>query len=71
MPGVLKSITTPALEIGYLEAGDETAPPVVLVHGFPDDARTWDRVTPILNDSGFRDALPLRARLRADAVSGS
>ena len=58
MPGALKSITTPALEIGYLEAGDETAPPVVLVHGFPDDARTWDRVTPILNDAGFRTLCP-------------
>ena len=58
MPGALKSITTPALEIGYLEAGEETAPPVILVHGFPDDARTWDRVVPILNDAGFRTLCP-------------
>ena len=58
MPGALKSLRTPALEIGYLEAGDETAPPVILVHGFPDDAKTWDRVTPILNDSGFRTLCP-------------
>ncbi|MYA95948.1 MAG: alpha/beta hydrolase, partial [Nitrospinae bacterium] len=58
MPGALKSITTPALEIGYLEAGDEAAPPVVLVHGFPDDAKTWDRVVPILNDAGLRTLCP-------------
>ena len=58
MPGALKSVQTPALEIGYLEAGDETAPPVVLVHGFPDDARTWDRVVPILNDAGLRTLCP-------------
>ena len=58
MAGALKSLKTPALEIGYLEAGDETAPPVILVHGFPDDARTWDRVVPILNDSGLRTLCP-------------
>ena len=58
MPGALKSITTPALEIGYLESGDEAAPPVILVHGFPDDAKTWDRVVPILNDAGLRTLCP-------------
>ena len=58
MPGALKSITTPALEIGYLESGDEAAPPVILVHGFPDDAKTWDRVVPILNNAGLRTLCP-------------
>ena len=58
MAGALKSLRTPALEIGYLEAGDETAPPLILVHGFPDDAKTWDRITPILNDSGLRTLCP-------------
>ncbi len=58
MAGALKSLRTPALEIGYEEAGDETAPPVILVHGFPDDAKTWDRITPILNDSGLRTLCP-------------
>ncbi len=58
MPGALKSLRTPALEIGYQEAGDETAPSVILVHGFPDDAKTWDRVVPILNDAGLRTLCP-------------
>lgn len=35
-----RCVQTPALEVAYEEWGDPDDPPVVLVHGFPDDARS-------------------------------
>ena len=36
------------------EAGDPQAPLVVLLHGFPDFWRDWDRQIPALAAAGFR-----------------
>jgi pimeloyl-ACP methyl ester carboxylesterase len=49
---------TPRLEIAYEERGDPQGEPVILVHGFPDDARTWDAVTGKLADAGYRALIP-------------
>jgi pimeloyl-ACP methyl ester carboxylesterase len=49
---------TPTLEIGYEEHGPVTGPPVVLLHGFPDDVRTWDGVTGPLVADGCRVLVP-------------
>ena len=38
-------------------AGPEDAPPVILLHGFPESHRTWRGVAPLLEDS-FRLIMP-------------
>jgi pimeloyl-ACP methyl ester carboxylesterase len=40
----------------YLEAGD--GPLVLLLHGFPDNAMTWDRVMHSLAEAGYRVVAP-------------
>ncbi len=40
----MPTVVTPRLEIAYEERNPGAAEAVVLVHGFPDDARTWDAV---------------------------
>jgi pimeloyl-ACP methyl ester carboxylesterase len=53
MPAV-KTVRTNVLEIGYHESGDAAAFPVVLLHGFPDDAHAYDGVAPVLARAGYR-----------------
>src|SRR5882724_1691508 len=57
MPSNL-TIRTPMLEIGYETYGDAAGFPVVLLHGFPDDARAWDTVAPPLAAAGYRVLFP-------------
>lgn len=51
-------VDTSALRIGYEEAGDPEGRPVILLHGFPYDVRSYDRVAPILADAGMRVIAP-------------
>ena len=44
------------LKFAYLEEGD--GPLVLLVHGFPDTAHTWDQTRPQLAAAGFRAVSP-------------
>ena len=37
-----KFVSTPLLHIAYEEQGNPQHPPVILLHGFPDDIRSWD-----------------------------
>jgi pimeloyl-ACP methyl ester carboxylesterase len=53
-----KTITTPTLEIAYLEAGPPDGPPVILLHGWPSDPHDWDGVVPPLADAGCRVLTP-------------
>ena len=39
-------------------AGPPDGEPVVLLHGFPQSARCWDAVTPVLNAAGLRTFAP-------------
>src|SRR5437868_10026832 len=57
MPNTL-TVRTPALEIAYEAYGREGGVPVVLVHGFPDDARAFDAVAPPLAKAGHRVLVP-------------
>ena len=50
----IKTVRTNVLEVGYHEAGDPAAFPVVLLHGFPDDAHAYDGVAPLLARAGYR-----------------
>jgi pimeloyl-ACP methyl ester carboxylesterase len=53
MPAV-KTVRTNVLEIGYHESGDAAGFPVILLHGFPDDAHAYDGVAPALARAGYR-----------------
>lgn len=70
----LRQCRTSELEISYEESGSPDGFPVIFLHGFPDDPRTWDRVIKPLVKKGFRAIAPyLRGYgqtrfLNADAV---
>jgi pimeloyl-ACP methyl ester carboxylesterase len=51
---MVRTVRTPILEVGYFEAGDPAHFPVILLHGFPDDAHAYDDVAPILARGGYR-----------------
>ena len=44
----IRHAITPILDIGYEEYGDSHAIPIILLHGFPYDVRSWDGVIPDL-----------------------
>lgn len=51
-------VETDVLRIGYEEHGPEGGFPVILLHGFPYDVRSFDGVHPPLSEAGFRVLLP-------------
>ncbi|HZI82340.1 MAG TPA: alpha/beta hydrolase [Casimicrobiaceae bacterium] len=51
---ITRFIDTPLLRVGFEVGGPESGFPVILAHGWPDDARTWDAVVPALREAGFR-----------------
>ena len=54
----MKTVHTPVLEIAYLEHGPPGGPPVVLLHGFPDDVHAYAEVAPALAARGMRVLVP-------------
>lgn len=52
----LKFVTANGLRFAYFEEG--SGPLVLLLHGFPDTARTWDAVRPALAAAGYRAVTP-------------
>ena len=53
-----KTIRTPVLEIAYTETGPADGPPVILLHGFPDDIHAYDGVVEPLAAEGWRVLVP-------------
>src|SRR6267378_6704650 len=51
-------VDTSVLRIGYEESGPAQGFPIILLHGFPDDARAWDGVAPPLVKAGHRVLVP-------------
>jgi pimeloyl-ACP methyl ester carboxylesterase len=49
---------TDTLDIHYAEHGPASGPAVLLIHGWPDDASTWDAVAPVLAKAGYRVLVP-------------
>ncbi|HEY3593801.1 MAG TPA: alpha/beta fold hydrolase [Polyangiaceae bacterium] len=49
---------TSILRIAYKVGGNEDGTPVLLLHGWPDDASTFDRVAPALHRAGYRTFTP-------------
>lgn len=58
MRDAIQHVQTPHLKIAYHARGAKDAEPAVLVHGFPDDAKTWDKVSDGLAAAGFRTYAP-------------
>jgi len=50
----LRTVRTNILEIGYHESGPVSGFPVILLHGFPDDAHAYEGVAPQLAKAGYR-----------------
>ncbi len=46
------------LTFDVVDAGPADGAPVVLLHGFPANPRSWERVTPFLVDAGHRVLVP-------------
>jgi pimeloyl-ACP methyl ester carboxylesterase len=46
------------LEIGFVETGNPSGFPIVLLHGFPDDVHAYDGVAPPLAQAGHRVLVP-------------
>lgn len=51
--GILRRATTELLEIAYEESGPPDGTPVVLLHGFPYDIRSYDEVAALLATEGL------------------
>jgi pimeloyl-ACP methyl ester carboxylesterase len=47
-------VSARGLEFEAFPEGPEDGPAVLLLHGFPQNARQWDRVTPALHEAGLR-----------------
>lgn len=54
----LRTIDAGELSVGYIDAGDPAAEPVVLLHGFPYDIHSYVDVVPLLTDAGYRVLVP-------------
>jgi pimeloyl-ACP methyl ester carboxylesterase len=53
-----KFIETSSLLVAYEISGPGDGNPVVLLHGWPDDVRTWDRILPVLHGCGMQTIVP-------------
>ena len=53
-----QTVRTAVLEIAYQQSGPADGEPVILLHGFPDDVRTWDGVVPGPAARGCRVLVP-------------
>lgn len=54
----LRMVTAGALDMAVELHGPAEGPVAILLHGFPDDARAWDGVAPVLAAEGFRVVVP-------------
>ena len=54
----VSTVQTSVLTIAYEDSGAQQGFPVVLLHGFPDDARAYDEVVPPLTRAGYRTLVP-------------
>ena len=54
----MNTTKTSLLEVAFTENGSQSGFPVICIHGWPDDALTWNRVTPHLVEAGFRVITP-------------
>lgn len=56
--GPLKRVRTDILEIAYVELGQPSGSPVILLHGWPYDIHAFAEVAPLLAAKGYRVIVP-------------
>jgi pimeloyl-ACP methyl ester carboxylesterase len=56
--GSLKQVDAGLLNVGYVEVGPSSGPPVILLHGWPYDIHTYVDVAPLLGSAGYRVLVP-------------
>ena len=54
----LLAVETPLLSVGCLVSGPEDGRPLMLLHGWPDVAQTWDALLPALHGAGYCTVAP-------------
>lgn len=54
----MKTVQTPILEVAYTDTGPADGPPVILLHGFPDDIHAYYGAVGPLAEKGFRVLVP-------------
>jgi pimeloyl-ACP methyl ester carboxylesterase len=55
---MIKTVQTPSLMIGYEEAGPVSGQPVLLLHGWPYEPRSFDEVAGPLAAEDYRVIVP-------------
>ncbi|NLG55624.1 MAG: alpha/beta fold hydrolase, partial [Rhodococcus sp.] len=58
MPERLASFTHDSLKFTVRDEGPLDGVPIVLLHGFPQDSRSWEAVVPLLHKEGYRTVAP-------------
>ncbi|HEX5858379.1 MAG TPA: alpha/beta hydrolase [Microbacterium sp.] len=53
-----RTVAAGELSVAYVDAGDPSAEPVVLLHGYPYDVHSYVEVIPLLVEAGFRVLVP-------------
>ena len=56
--GPIKHVRAGVLNVAYVELGPADGPPVILLHGWPYDIHSYDRVAPALAAIGYRVLVP-------------
>src|SRR5512132_4365779 len=56
--GPVKQIDAGLLNVGYVDAGPDDGPPVLLLHGWPYDIHSYGGVVPRLAATGYRVVVP-------------
>ena len=49
----MQTIKTDILDVAFEAGGPRGGPPILLLHGWPDDIREWSAITPHLEKAGF------------------
>jgi pimeloyl-ACP methyl ester carboxylesterase len=58
MVAELARVRTPVLDVAYEASGPAEGLPIILLHGFPYDVRSFDAVVALVNAAGFRTIVP-------------
>lgn len=64
----MKFVAANGLSFAYLESGPSDGPLVVLVHGFPDTAHTWDATLTALAGAGYHAIAPFTRGYHPTAI---
>ncbi|MGW0019464.1 alpha/beta fold hydrolase [Rhodococcus sp. NPDC003382] len=67
MPERIESFSRAGLTFDVRDQGPLDGEPIVLLHGFPQDARSWDGVAPLLHARGYRTIAPDQRGYSPDA----